>query len=103
MRKGTTPPFTFELPYDADMLDEAKITFFVRGKEVLSKYLRDCTVSGNILTLKLSQEETFLFECDGIAEVQLRVLEKSGEVRATDVYLFKTNRCLDNEVLVCKH
>ena len=100
MRKGTNPPFTFRLPIDTKDLASAKVTFSQNGQIVLEKRLCDCTCVQNLLTVELSQEETFLFECDSVAEVQLRWIPVGGKPEISDVFTAYVSRCLDKEVLV---
>ena len=98
MRKGTTPKFTFNLPFSTELLDKARVTFEHDGQE-LTKTLDDQNFDGNAISVQLTQEETFLFRCNSHIKVQLRVLTKKGEALASDVYSVFVSECLDNEVL----
>lgn len=99
MRKGTTPSFVFELPFGIDQIQNAKVTFSTGGKTKLEKYLSDCSMSGKEITVKLSQEETFLFECNTPVKVQLRVVTVSGDALSSDVFDIFAFQCLDDEVI----
>ena len=99
MRKGTTPTLTFRLPFEVDLLSNAKVTFSQGGNVILEKKLCDCDASQNLLSVTLSQEETFLFECDSVAQVQLRCVTPTGEAFASAVFTTFIARSLDSEVL----
>ena len=57
-------------------------------------------MEGNTVTLKLSQEDTFLFEDDITAAVQMRIRLSDGEVIASDVHHCDLNVLLDDEVVI---
>lgn len=99
MRKGTTPTFEFELPFDISIIENAKIVFSFNKEVRLEKYLADCEQDGNTLRLKLTQEETFLFECNSTVNIQVRVLTIGGDALASDIFNMFTCQCLDGEVL----
>lgn len=98
MRKGTTPTFTFELPFSTDLLAKAKVTF-EKGDTQLPKELNTASFDGNTIKVQLTQEDTFLFPCNSQIKVQLRVLTKNGEALASDPFIIFVEECLDNEVL----
>ena len=99
MRKGTTPSFVFELPLQMDQISAAKVTFAVGDKIILEKHLQDCAYAENTITVKLTQEETFLFECNATIEMQLRVLTVNEDALSSDVFTIFAHQCLDDEVL----
>lgn len=94
---GSTPTYTFTLPFTVDNIAEAKVTFSQGGVSV-SKKFKDCTAAGNTLTVRLSQEDTLSF-CDGLVEMQIKVLTKGGEALVSDVMYDQAPKCLDKEVL----
>lgn len=98
MIKGTTPSFTFKLPFNTELLTNAKVTLR-QGDIYLEKKLCDCETTENLLTVRLTQEETFLFACRSVINVQLRVLTRNGDALATPVFDVYAKQCLDEEVL----
>lgn len=98
MRKGTTPSFTFKLPFEVDMIANAKVTFR-QGEVELAKKLCDCETAEDSLTVRLTQEETFLFECNSFIKVQLRAVTRNGDALSSAVYDVFVGQCLDEEVL----
>lgn len=99
MRRGTTPIFSFTLPFNTDVIAVAKVTFKQGEKIVLEKKTKDCSLDNDVVSVKLTQEETFLFECKEFAEYQLRILDKAGNATETEVYREFVSECLDEEVL----
>ena len=106
MRIGSTPTHTFVLPEKTDIFKTAKITYCQTSalnsdemEIILTKYLDDCEVSDNTLIVKLTQEETFLFDNNKIVEIQLRVVTVSGDALTSDPIIVTTKACFDNEVL----
>lgn len=99
MRKGTTPTHIFEVPFNTDMIAEAEIVYAQFGEIVLEKYTDDCEMSGNEITVTLTQEETFLFDDSAGVEVQLRILTQGDDALASDIIHVSCEKCLSDEVL----
>lgn len=99
MKLGATPKHTFTLPFDTSIIKELKITYAQEKKTILEKYLKDCEIKGNEVSLTLSQEETLLFVEKLTVEIQVRVLTQGGEVLTSDIHTIRAERCLDREVL----
>lgn len=95
----TTPKHIFKLPYETSLIEEARIVYEQNGLIVLEKALEDCTAEGNVLTLKLSQEETGRFKDNMKAKVQIHVRMKDGEVWATPAKRVNVEELLKREVL----
>lgn len=99
MIKGTTPTHIFALPIDTAMIKTAEITYVQNGVIKLRKSLADCEIDNNDLSVKLTQEDTFLFADGSCVEIQLRVLTLSGDVLASNIMRVHCNKCLSCEVL----
>lgn len=100
MRKGTTPSFSFTLPFDTSVVEKAKVIFKQDNRIVLEKYNEQCTLDGNTIHVKLTQEETYLFESDKYAKMQLRVLTTGGDALASEIFEVFVEEFLDDEVLI---
>ena len=73
MTRGTTPELTFQRPFDAGALTKLSIAFEQDGVLVLEKKLEDCTVSGQQVSVRLTEEDTLAFRQDGsVLQIQLR-------------------------------
>ena len=99
MRQGTTPVLSFEVDLDTSVLSCIKVVFKKGDKIILTKRETECSLSGKIIKIRLSQEETFLFECETNYNVQIRAKLFNGDVVATDVMKLPIEECLDEEVL----
>lgn len=74
MYRGTTPTFTFKLPFVGEQITVLNVCFAQQGQVVLEKSLSDCVVEGNMVQVMLTEEETLLFDSKkGMVEMQLRV------------------------------
>lgn len=98
MIRGTTPTHHFNLPFEASLVSEARVIYHQWGKEILRKETEDFQMEGNTLSVSLSQEETFLFDCTPVI-LQLRVRTTSGNVMNTKPMTVSVDDCLDSEVL----
>lgn len=99
MRIGSTPRHEFTIPFDVSLLKEFKVTYSQGGKIVLEKYLKDFEASDNVLTVKLTQEETFLFAENTNVCLQARALTTDGDAISSDIRIISAEKCLDREVL----
>lgn len=101
MIRGTTPTHIFELPIDTSIIDTGKIIYSQDGKVILEKAISECAMEGNTISIKLTQEDTFSFNCTkGMVYIQIRLLTLGKEVIASDEMKVEVKRCLDSEVLV---
>lgn len=99
MRIGTTPTHQFTLPFDVETLLALEITYSQDNQVVLQKREQDCTMEGNMVSVTLSQEETFGFDEYMNVEIQLRVLTTGNNVFSSDIFNVSCKRCLSDEVL----
>lgn len=99
MRIGTTQTHTFELPFDAVTISKVRVLYEQKGKLVLQKTEEDCTLENNILSVRLTQEDTFNFNHSTDVKIQIRVLTTNGEALASDILCVRCDECLSNEVL----
>ena len=97
--RGTTPLHLFKLPFDTSLVKSVKIIYSHDQTPVLVKETAHCTLDGNRITVKLTQEETFLFENNWLVEIQLRVLMENGDALRSKIFHRFTGVLLDEEVL----
>ena len=100
MRRGTTPTHNFTLPFNTDVIKSCRVVYSQDGNVKLVKETEDVTLNENIITLTLTQEETFAFECTKYVDIQVRVLTLDGESLASEITRVPVLKCLDEEVLV---
>lgn len=97
---GTTPTHIFQIPFDTNVIQNLKITYTQDGQIKLEKRYEDCSLTKNTISLRLTQEETFVFENNKNVEIQMRILTTGGDALSSDIRLVTVERCLDSEVLV---
>lgn len=101
MIRGTTPTHTFTLPpnLNASQIKRLKIIYAQGDEPLFCKETDDCVISGDTIQTTLTQEETFMFNCKNMVQMQIRVLTVDGEVIASDEMYASVEKCLDDEVM----
>lgn len=99
MIRGTTPQLEFTLPIEAVTLSEGYISFAQEGRLLFSKSLADCAASGNVLLLRLSQEETLRFRSGRTVEIQIRAKTVTGRAIASEIIEESADRILKDGVI----
>lgn len=94
MIKGTTPTLEFELPFQINLIKNAYVTLSQKGVVVINKKYQECDCEGNILRVKLTQEDTIRLNANDIVEIQLRVLTTSEDALASEIWTATAERIL---------
>lgn len=97
MQKGTTPIHTFTLDIDTGTLKKTRVIYAQSGKRILVK--EDGVLSGNTITIKLTQNDTFLFDHKKTVEIQVRGRTHGGDAYNSPIFVESVERCLDTEVI----
>lgn len=100
MRRGTTPTHTFVLPFNVEAVQAVQVIYRQDGENILVLEKEDCTMSGKVVSVRLTQEDTFAFKDDTNVEIQIRVLTEDGEAMASDPMIVGCGRCLTEDVLI---
>lgn len=100
MIKGTTPTYTYTLPFTVGTLANYQMLFGQNGVSVVEKSKEQCTVTETDISGTLTQEDTYLFNEKYPLEVQLRVKTIDGDVLATELHKEPVDICLSDEVMV---
>ena len=99
MIRGTTPTLEFTIPFDTSLLSEAFVTLSQNDEVVLDKPLSDCKCDGRTLSVKLTQEETLLLDCQCKTEIQIRAKTLEGDALASNIITVNTDRILKDGVI----
>lgn len=99
MNRFTTPHFIFTLPFDTEQIKCLRVYFQQNGELVLEKTTEECLIEGNEIEIRLSQEETAMFDCTKYARVQLHILTDTDEAMVSEIYNVYVGECLGNGVL----
>ena len=99
MIRGTTPTLKFTLPFDVEQLTTAWLTFSQNNQVVINKTLSDCTYSGKVITLVLTQTDTLALDSKYRVEIQIRGKTTDGKAIASAVFTDSVDRILkDGEI-----
>jgi hypothetical protein len=99
MIRATTPTHKFTLPFNyTQYVKKILITYYQKGNIVLEKNENDVQIDGNIVSYKLTQEETKLFS-NGFVRVQVRVLTINDDALASEEQTVPIDNVLNDEVL----
>ena len=99
VKRGTTPKHIFTIPFDVSLISDLRISYGQSGKEIVVKSKKDCTLDEQTITVVLTQEDTFKFDCTKQVQVQVRVLTLGGEALNSDILILDVDQCLNTEVL----
>ena len=99
MIQGTTPTHAFKVPIDTAIISNVRITYAQNGSVVLTKEKEDCKMGENLVSVKLTQEETFNFDEELPVDIQIRILTTGGDALASKVERVPLLTVLDGEVL----
>ena len=84
MTRVTTPTNTFRLPEDVDSYAKVEITYVQSGVKIEKLYegkeVDWASVSGRVIAITLTQEETKRFVAGKSVDVHVRVKTQSGKV-----------------------
>lgn len=105
MYRATTPTHTFKLNIETDQLKTILVTY-KQGNTTLEKRYENgtlpsgMTLSGKNVIVKLTQEETLMFDERQFARVQLRALSLAGDAYASQKFSLNVNGVFNEEILV---
>lgn len=99
MIRGTTPVHRYKLPLDRLMIKELRVIYAQNSEPVLVKTLEAFAISDDWASVKLTQEESLLFDSGQLAEVQMRILTTGGEALASKIKRVSVGRLLEDEVM----
>lgn len=99
MIRGTTPTHTFEIPFDTALIADLRISYAQTDGEIVVKCKDDATLTGNTISVTLTQEDTLNFNCSKKVLVQIKIKTHKGDVMGSDVMCISVERCLNEEVL----
>lgn len=99
MIRGTTPTISFKLPFDYDLVEEIWLTIEQRGKEVLTKTKKDMSYEWNVVSYRLTQEETLALNDKECVKIQVRMRTADGGAFASKVFTKPVDEILKDGVI----
>lgn len=99
MIKGTTPTHFFTIPFKSSDISKVRVVYGQENNPILVKTNDHCTIQDNLISVTLTQNETFLFDAEKSLEVQVRLLTTNGNALASVPKRIGITNCLENEVI----
>lgn len=82
------------------MVVKARVSYMYAGTLLLEKNTKDFNLSGSVLSVTLSREDTVKFPDSAMVEVQLEVELYNGQCLKSPVYKFYSSKLLNSEALL---
>lgn len=99
MRQGTTPRHTFTLPFETSIVKKVRVLYAQGGTLKIVKKENEAEMSGNTISVRLTQAETLCLNPKFKTDIQVRVLTETNDSLASEIFSVDTERCLSKEVL----
>lgn len=100
MIRGSTPTLKFELPLEIDNnVTKLRLTFKQNGEIVFEKTEKDIVINEQFFTVRLTQEETLMFDSSCPIRMQVKIRTTDGNVVPSDVVLIECKDVLSEEIL----
>jgi hypothetical protein len=99
MIQGSTPLHIFRLPFSTDIIYALRISYEQNKKIVLSKELDNVSLEENAVKLRLSQEETLLFDAICPCRIQMHILTTGGDAVPSKIKTVPVHVLLDRRVI----
>lgn len=99
MRIGTTPTHSFVLPISTDEVNKVEITYVQNNEIKLRKTEADCKLQDDVVSVKLMQKETFLFDENATVKIQVRVVTNGDDVLSSGIFCVSADECLSDTEL----
>ena len=115
MIRGPTPTNEFERPFDPPDGAEYRIVY-AQGEDYSERILFELTterltINGRTISVKLTHEETLLFDCSYVprygrrtpppVKIQIGMQTPSNDIVWSDIIVTTVDRCLRKDGVVC--
>lgn len=98
MIQGSTQQHIFSLPFSNRPIEDVRIVY-KQGTKKIVKTGDEVTIIDRTAVVRLSQEETLLFDIGKIIEVQISIDTKQGKTLKSKIYRLHPERNLEKEVI----
>lgn len=99
IQRGSTPTIKFTVPNDTPQIISGTITLSQNKSPVIKKSLSQWSHVGNVVSVRLTQEDTLKLNVNYSVEIQLKPKFADGTVPDTKIHVITADRVLDEEVL----
>ena len=98
MIRGTTPTHTFRHNIAAETIYKVRVIYAQDNVVILTKENEACTIEGDTIKVRLTQEETLKFNHKKFVQIQIRVLTLGGDALASKISIVEVDKLLESEV-----
>lgn len=99
MRQGSTPTHRYTIPIPTDQITDIAITYQQNGQTKIEKGFADCTFEGYVVSVCLTQEDTFNLDAGCSVKIQIKFKTLDGNVIPLKPRLVSCGECLCKRVL----
>lgn len=99
MVQGSTPLHSFVLPFSTELIAAVRVAYEQKKKIVLVKETQDVMMQDHVIGLRLTQEETLLFDPLVSARIQLHILTTGGDALPSRPVTVPVHILLDKRVI----
>lgn len=96
MRRSTTPLHKFTVPVDPSRFEKILLTYAQNKKIIFEKRKPDLTIDGNVISYRLTPEESNMFDDRKKCQVQMKVETYTGKVYASQIFECNVEEVLDD-------
>ena len=99
MIRGTTPTHYFTVPCKAQNISKVNVLYGQDDKLLFKKKTSDCTIEDELVTVKLSRNESLMFNHKLPAQVQIVIKQTNDDILESIVQTFGVDKLLDDGVI----
>ena len=97
--RGTNPENTFTLPFELTAPQQVWLTYAQDDVIIIDRDKETITISGNTLTVKLTQDETLKLDHRKQVQVQIRALTADGVAIRSNIKEYSVSKILKDGVI----
>jgi hypothetical protein len=97
--RGSTPTHTFTAPCNGENIAKVNILYAQDDVFLFKKKTSDCNIQGSTISVKLTREESLLFNHRKPAQVQAVIQLTTGDILESLVETIGVDKLLDDGVI----
>lgn len=99
--RGTTPLHEFELPLPLEIIKDVRVSYGQNKKVIFVKEKDECKIEDGKLSIRLSQEDTFMFRPEKKLYIEIRIQTTDEQIIQTEEpVVLRVVDTLDEEVMI---
>lgn len=81
--RGTTPTIFYTFPIETSGIEKIRVYFLQGNETLITKTEDECLINGNVVSVTLTEQETYSLSVKKRLETKIRFLLDSGKVCGT--------------------